>query len=124
MFNVAVKANPDLRPSIRNGSRVYASQRITITCTARATNLIGWSSVQYIGRGSQIVFHSSQEIGSSETRGDVVALLLSVTGDGASPVMETQLAITVNANYENFTVSCHNLDQGSADAVNFIARSK
>ena len=124
MFNVPVKANPDLHPSVHNGSRVYAGQRITIRCTARATNQIEWTSVEYIGRGNQLAFHSGQEIGLSKTMGDAVALLLSVTGDGASPVMETQLAITVNANYETFSVSCHNLDQGSADAVNYIARSK
>ena len=114
---VLAQSNPHLRTSVPSGSRVYVHQPITITCSTRGHILV-WESNEYIGLGGQLTFASGDSRGrraNSEINNQTFAVLTSI-----EPELESQLSLTVASNYQSFTITCRNVDQGLADNVTYI----
>ena len=104
---------------ISTGETVCPGDIIVFTCTTRGSEIISWTGDDYVG--DQIGFNTADMI--DETRqGSVnintVATLINNTFD-TTPVLVSQLQITVSTISSNQSVICIHNSDGIREAVTF-----
>lgn len=101
---VQLTSNPQDLSNIRPGDSV------TFTCTTLGSALQQWSSVHYVGDNGQLLFFGADGMPGMEQRTPnnvSVANLTMVNG----LMLESQLYITVSADYPTSNVTCINQSQ-------------
>ena len=81
-----------------------------------------WSSEEYIGQGGiQLEFLTVNEIGRNLTSSkDSTTFALLTRVNSSADILESQLHITVSANYPRFNVTCHNPPHNLMKSVTYL----
>jgi hypothetical protein len=90
-------------------------QVVTITCETRGSQIIAWSSDEYIGRsGAQLQLSSTDPVGVTRRTSSTVAALINNTNDNGVTVLVSQLRIIGSL---SSSVACINADNGMIIAI-------
>ena len=120
-----VLCEPDLSPSVPDGSAVYINQPVTVHCTTRGTQAMAWRSDEYIGRGQQLTFNSGSMPGATDTSPNgAQATFVRMDNNNGELTLQSILRISVASIYGSFTVTCRNIDTGSTESVTYQTLSK
>ena len=92
----------------------FVNETIVFTCVIRGSDTIGWSSDQYIGLNRQLIFISTNPIGTQRTRDTAVAELISTS----NRILVTTLRIKIQPTLPFASVQCNNIGD---DTETFIA---
>ena len=103
----------------------YVGEVITFTCRTERSNLIGWSSKEYIGV-NRLDFASVEPDGTTRppTESGAVARLISSSRVDGTVVLVSQLQITVQSVYQVASVTCHNIGINTIDTISFHMAGK
>ena len=110
-----------LNGAIRDGDIVCPGQTITFICETTGSGTIAWSSDHYIGSGLRLqfsIFNSLDENRTSTISSDTIATFISKS-TGETPVLVSQLNITVSAAYPNPSIACIHVSNNVRDTINF-----
>ena len=114
----------EIRPNVTQ--RVREGDNITVNCTTRDSLVLGWGSPEYIDDGGRRLEFSAEDdpigtIRTSDKEPTTFANLtrLSVNETVATFIIESQLHITVLANYSQFSVTCHNPGNSLVERLTF-----
>ena len=101
---------------------VREGDNVTITCTTTNTAAMGWGSAEYIDDGGQrLEFSTDDPIGSIRTSPKEPTTFANLTNaNGSTFIIESQLHVTVLANYSQFNVTCHNTGNSDVEVLTFI----
>ena len=122
---VKVLCDPDLNPSVPDGSAVYINQPVTIHCITRGSQAMAWRSDEYIGSGRQLAFNSGSTPGAIDTSPNgAQATFVRMDNDNGELMLQSILSISVVSIHSSFTITCHNIDTGSTDGVTYQTMSK
>ena len=120
-----VLCEPDLSPSVPDGSAVYINQPVTVHCTTRGTQAMAWRSDEYIGSGRQLTFNSRSMPGATDTSlNGAQATFVRMDNDNGELMLQSILRISVTSIYSSFTITCRNIDTGSTESVAYQTLSK
>ena len=103
----------------------FVGETVTFTCQTERSNLIGWSSKEYIGV-NRLDFASVEPDGTMRPptdSGAVAQLIRSYRVDG-TVVLVSQLQITVQSVYQVASVTCHNIGINAVDTISFHIAGK
>ena len=104
---------------ISTGEIVCPGDIIVFTCTTRGSAIISWTGDDYVG--DQIGFNTANMVNETRrgsTNPNTVATLISNTFDG-TPVLVSQLQITVSTVSSNQSVVCIHNSDGIRETVAF-----
>ena len=122
---VTVLCEPDLSPSVPDGSAVYVNQPVTVQCTTTGSQAMAWRSDEYIGRGQQLTFNSGSAPGATDTSPNgAQATFIRANNDNGELMLQSILRISVASIFSSFTVTCRNIDTGSTESVTYQTLSK
>ena len=120
-----VLCEPDLSPSVPDGSAVYVNQPVTINCITRGSQAMAWRSDEYIGRGQQLTFNSGSTPGAIDTSPNgAQATFIRADNNNGEVMLQSILLISVASIHSRFTVTCRNIDTGSTESVTYQTMSK
>ena len=120
-----VLCEPDLNPSVPDGSAVYVNQPVTVQCTTRGSQAMAWRSDEYIGSGQQLTFNLGSTPGATDTsQNGAQATFVRMYNDNGDLMLQSILRISVASIYSSFTVTCRNIDTGSTESVTYQTLSK
>ena len=111
----------EIRPNVTQ--RVREGDNITVNCTTRDSLVLGWGSPEYIDDGGRRLEFSAEDdpigtIRTSDKEPTTFAILTSVN-ETTTFTIESQLHITVLANYSQFNVTCHNVGNSVVERLTF-----
>ena len=123
MLFASASPNPNLHSSVSNGNYVYVNQTIVIICTTSDTHYLAWRSVEYIGRGQQLILNSTLTPGYSikNIMGAVVSIVRVFDGNGALS-LQSRLTFSVSPNFSITSVTCENVDLGTSESASWNTR--
>lgn len=123
MLFVLASQNPNLHSSVSSGNYVYVNQTIVIICTTRDTHYLAWRSVEYIGRGQQLILNSTLAPGYSimSIMGAVASVVRVFDGNGDLS-LQSRLTFSVTSNFSGSSVACENVDLGTSKSVSWNTR--
>ena len=100
--------------------RVSPEQKIVFTCTTRYSDILQWSSIEYISsEGQTIEIRLNNTLMKGVSKGNACAQLTNFTVVDGVMTMESELYITVSSQYPTATVSCDNGGHGSKKSITF-----
>lgn len=99
----------------------YNGQRVTFTCRITNSEILEWTSNEYIGTGGdRLQFLRIDPIGTIiKTSPTTVATLINSYTENRVTVMVSELHIIVSAHYAMSTVTCGNNGEGPHETINF-----
>ena len=104
---------------ISTGENVCPGDIVVFTCTTRGSAIISWTGDDYVG--DQIGFNTANMVGDTRqgsTNLNTVATLINNTFD-TTPVLVSQLQITVSTVSSNQSVICIHNSDGIRETVTF-----
>lgn len=123
LFRAVELASPvvvSLTSTLNGRSMAYSGQEITFTCTTRDSQIISWSSNDYIGRDLQLEFISvdpAQLTLQSIINPDTIATLSSVGVENGSVVLVSTLQIVASSQFSSSSISCHHIGSGEINTT-------
>ena len=100
-----------LTSNLREGQRACVGEMLMFTCTVTGTDFLAWSSEAYIGaNNAQLEFLSSDQEGKVLNGSSSSAMLVDVSGEGATRILLSTLRIRVLATPTTFVVTCLNIN--------------
>ena len=124
MSTVQGQNNVTLTSTLVN-STAFDQQRVVFTCVTSGTQIISWSNAEYIGGGGgilQVVFGGNTEaIVISRGNSDTIARRVSNANES---IRISELRITASVQYQNVTVTCNNVGDGTSSSISFSTISK
>ena len=105
--------------------RVMIGDEVTITCLTRNLTFMAWSSEEYIGSGLRLEFNFAHETGhilvpaegNSTTFANLTRIIPSTN---FACLLESELHITVSADYPQFTVTCYHPENDLMKNITFL----
>lgn len=119
---VVVLASPvaiSLTNTLNERSTAYNGQEITFTCTTRDSQILSWSSDDYIGRGIQLEFIAVDRTSSSiqsTVNSNTTATLVSVNDDNGIVILESTLRIIASSRFPSSSINCHHIGSGQTNS--------
>ena len=118
---VSQELNSTLHPTLSDLKVAYVGETVVFTCVVRESNVVGWSSEEYISAiGRQIEFIATGLSGSRRYIGETVAVLVSAR---VNEVIVTQLQIRVKPDSPIASVYCHDSSRGTISSITFLVAS-
>lgn len=111
-----IEIRPNITQLVREGDNV------TVTCTTTNSAAMGWGSAEYIDDGGRrLEFSTGDPVGTIRTSPKEPTTFASLTSaNETSFIIESQLHITVLANYSQFNVTCFNTGNSVMKSLSFI----
>ena len=104
-----------INSTVANGDVLCPGQVISFTCETSGSGSIAWSSSDYIGQGSQILFSIGENVGQvshSVINPTTFAMLQRSEIVGGIPMLKSQLTLSVSAAFPNPSVTCEHVGNG------------
>ena len=106
-----------INSSVSDGDVLCPGQVISFTCETSGSGTIAWSSHDYIGQGFQLPFSITEAAGGVDLYSTInhttFAKLLRSEIVGSTPVLKSELTLTVSATFTNPSVTCEHVSNGS-----------
>ena len=113
-----------LSSSLNGRPTAYHQQTIRFMCETRGSDILGWSSEEYIGQGALLEFTFIDRPGSTQSHGNAIATLVSITNESGQTVLMSTLQITVSSQFSTSSVICHNIGSGAVNSTTFNVASE
>lgn len=100
--------------------RAYDRQIITFICITRGSQIISWSSDDYIGQDLQLEFISVNPIQSSirsSVNPDTIATLTRASIENGSTILESTLHIVASSRFPLSSINCHHVGTGQINST-------
>ena len=100
---------------------VTMTEMVVIVCKVKNASFMEWSSDEYIGEGQRLQYLFTDRTGdirNSSKESDIFANLTSL--NSTSFIIESELHITVSANYKRSNVTCHNPGNDEMETLTLI----
>ena len=112
-----------INSTINDGDIVCSGQVITFTCETRGTEVLAWTSNDYIGQGSRLEFADFNNIDLTRRgaiTGTVATFITNTVVDGTI-VLVSQLKIVIpdSETFSNPSVSCVHVRDDISQTINF-----
>lgn len=108
----------EINSTVADGDVLCPGQVISFTCETNGSGTIAWSSTDYIGQGFQLPFSIDSNIGgdtvpqySTITHTTFAKLLRNEIID-ETPILMSELTLTVSAAFTNSSVTCVHVSNG------------
>ena len=119
---LTVESENPLVQLIPSGEKnVTVTEMVVIVCKVKNAAFMQWSSDEYIGEGQWLQYFVTDRIGdilNSFKESDTFANLTSV--NSTRFIIESELHITVSANYTQSIVTCHNPGNNEMETLTLI----
>lgn len=110
--------------NLRQGLYACPGDRLNFTCETRDSQVLAWSSDEYIGQNQQIEFLSFETEGTvrhSSVDPSIVAMLTNVSQQNGTMMIKCNLSITVleSISHQKHSIACINVGIGTQDVTTF-----
>lgn len=124
IYDIVQQVSSLVLTSTLNDERLVCDgDTVTFTCTVRETNILGWSSNEYIGPGlDRLDILSICEPGTphlAQGNMNTSAKLINAFDDNGVTVIESELRIEVQSDIVSSSVTCHNVGTDKTITIHF-----
>ena len=98
---------------------VYGEEEVIFTCTTRFSNILQWSSREYIGGDGYNIQIYNGTLGTDVRRGSTHATLVRAEIENGVLVLVSELRIRVSTQYPTATIQCDNNGHGARESITF-----
>lgn len=120
VVSMEVKVTSTLHSTPDGVNFAYANETVTFTCVTRGSSSMVWTSIDYIStNGGRIEYASIDSEGTSYHAGQTLTTLVSNSRVNGLVVLESQLQIVVQSNYQVSSVTCHNIGHNTENTTSF-----
>ena len=103
----------EINSTVADGDVLCPGQVISFTCETRGSGTIAWSSSDYIGQGFELPFSVTETVGGvyqySTINHTTFAKLLCNEIIDETPVLKSELTLTVSAAFTSPSVTCEHV---------------
>ena len=104
---VVLSENVTITSTISDENLVCPGEQVNFTCVTRGSDIIAWTSMEYIDPGGARAEFPAFPVGTTQRFGqNTVATLVSADFVNGSRVLISRLMITVSADFLNPSVTC------------------
>ena len=119
----------ELNCTLSQGYYACPGERLIFTCLMRGSQVLAWSSEEYIGRDQQIEFLSIDRTGTtrqSPIDPNNIASLINISRENGTLAITCNLSITVlqSINHQGHSVACINVGLGTETVTTFYLAGK
>ena len=107
-----------------DGHTAPPGEEIVFTCTTRYSNLLQWSSDEYIGSDGYNIQVFNGTLGTDVRRGSANATLVLATIENGVLVLVSELRIRTSALHPTASIQCNNNGHGSSRTITFSMSTK
>ena len=112
-----------LNSTVSNGDTLCPGETRSFVCETRGSGGIAWTSDEYIGTNAELEFNTGDTVNDTRTSNinpSVVATFLRNDRDGTTPVLSSQLTLTVSSTIWSHSVTCvYTSVENEVDTITF-----
>ena len=116
LFISALK-NVTLTSMLSDGLVAYGEEEVVFTCVTRFSNILQWSSREYIGEDGYNIQIYNGTLGTDVRRGNAHATLVRAEIENGVLVLVSELRIQVSTQYPTATIQCDNNGHGARESI-------
>ena len=113
-----------LTSTLTDGLMAYGEEEIVFTCTTIYSNILQWSSNEYIGSDGYNIQIYNGTLGTDVRRDSTHATLVRAALEDGVLVLVSELRIRTSALYSRASIQCSNNVHGSSQTITFNSISK
>ena len=108
-----------LTSTLADGHTAAPEQEVVFTCVTRFSNVLQWSSSEYIGNDGHNIQIYNGTLGTDVTRGSARAILVRAATENGVLVLVSELRIEVSTLYPTAIIQCDNNGHGASRSITF-----
>ena len=108
-----------LTSTLIDGRVAYGEEEVVFTCMTRFSNILQWSSREYIGGDGYNIQIYNGTLGTDVRRGSTHATLVRAEIENGVLVLVSELRIRVSTQYPTATIQCDNNGHGARESITF-----
>ena len=116
---ISALQNVTLTSTLTDGLVAYGGEEIVFTCTTRYSNLLQWSSNEYIGSDGYNIQVFNGTLGTDVRRGSAHATLVRAAFENGVLVLVSELRIRASTMHPTASIQCDNNGRGSSQTIRF-----
>ena len=116
---ISALQNVTLTSTLTDGLVAYGEQEVVFICATRFSNILQWSSSEYISNDGHNIQVYNGTLGTDVTRGSSRAILVRAAIENEVLVLVSQLHIRVSTLHSTATVQCDNNGHGARQSITF-----
>ena len=116
--------NVTINSTISSGQLVCPGDQVNFTCETRGSDIIAWTSKEYIGSGGARVEFSFLDVKTMKVDQNTVATLISADNVNGIRTLISRLTITVSPSYQNPSITCLHVGRLINATISFVVPGK
>ena len=121
---ISALQNVTLTSTLTEGLIAYGEQEVIFMCVTRFSNILQWSSMEYIGGDGYNIQIYNGTLGTDVRRGNAHATLVRAEIENGVLVLVSELRIRVSTQYPTATIQCNNNGHGARESIIFNSIGK